>query len=170
MANRMFNIARGTLAYYYYAVENSLVVTAPAGANGPPFTSAADSQFVIVPLETTGLEADPTIVDHKTLAAVLAGTTNEQTTMGRKVLTDADLAAVPPAEVNEVNTLDLDFPDIVWVGADGNPISKLLIGFMPTAAAADTAIVPLTLHDFVKDPVGVTVTAQVAFTGFFRSS
>jgi hypothetical protein len=32
------------------------------------------------------------LIDKDDLAAVLAGATNEQTTMGRKTLTDADLA------------------------------------------------------------------------------
>jgi hypothetical protein len=166
----MFNIARGCFAYYYYAVENSLVVTAAAGANGPPFTSAADSQFVVVPIETTGLEADSTIVDHKTLAAVLAGTSNEQLTLGRKFLTDADLAAVPAPEVNEVDTLDLDFPDITYTNGDGNAISKLIVGFMPNAAAADSAIVPCLLVDYVKDPDGTTFVVQIGVTGIYRSS
>ena len=49
-----------------------------------------------MPIETAGLEADATLIDVDTLTALLAGTTNEQTTMGRKTLTDADLVAIIP--------------------------------------------------------------------------
>jgi len=169
VANVVFNIARGSLAYFYYAVENSLVVTAAAGANGPAFTSAAGSKLVVVPIETTGIEADAALRDHKTLSALLAGTSNEQTTMGRKDLTDAELAAVPNFNSGS-ELLDLDIPDITWTAATGNAISALLVCFSPDAASADTAIVPLTKHDFVVTPDGSDIVAQINAAGFYRSS
>jgi len=169
MANGVFNIARGTLGYYYYAVENSLVVTAAAGANGPAFTSTANAALVVVLLETSGLESDDTLNGSKTLAEVLDGTTNEQTNQARKVLTDADIVGVP-AFNDTTNQFDLDIPDITWTALAGNAISRLIICFRPDTASADTAIVPLTYHDFVVTPDGSDVTAQVAAAGFRRSS
>lgn len=166
MANGVFNIARGKLAYYYYAVENSLVVTA---AGTPAFTSAADSALVIVLLETTGLEVDDTLNNHDELAALLATATNEQTNQARKVLTDTELAAVP-APNDTANTLTLIIPDITWVALAGNAISKLLVCFRPTAGAADSAIIPLTYHDFVVTPDGSDVTADVGASGIWVSS
>jgi hypothetical protein len=166
MANGVFNIARGKLAFYYYAVENSLVVTA---AGTPAFTSAADSALVIVLLETTGLEADDVLNNYDDLASLLAASNNEQTNQARKVLTDTDLAAVP-APNDTANTLNLISPDTVWTALAGNPISKLLVCFRPNAAAADSAIVPLTYHDWVVIPDGTDVTADVSATlGFYQS-
>jgi hypothetical protein len=166
MANGVFNIARGKLAYYYYAVENSLVVTA---AGTPAFTSAADSALVIVLLETTGLEVDDTLNNHDELAALLATATNEQTNQARKVLTDTDLAAVP-APNDTTNTLTLIIPDVTWTALAGNAISKLLVCFRPTAGAADSAVIPLTYHDFVVTPDGSDVTADVGASGIWVSS
>ena len=166
MANGVFNIARGKLGYYYYAVENSLVVTA---AGTPAFTSTANAVFTIVLLETTGLEADDTLNNYDDLAALLAAATNEQTNQARKTLSDADLAAVPaPDDTN--NRLDLVIPDITWTALAGNAISKLLVCFDPdSTAGTDSSIIPLTYHDFVVTPDGSDVTADVATAGFWRS-
>jgi hypothetical protein len=171
VANGVFNIARGKVAYYYYAVENSLVVTA---AGTPAYTSAADSALVVVLLETTGLEVDNTLNNYDDLSALLAAANNEPTggTYARKVLTDTELAAVPAPD-DTANTLNLISPDIVWAAltTTGNAaISKLLYCFRPTAGSADTAIVPLTYHDFVVTPDGTDVTADVSATlGFYQS-
>ena len=167
MANFVFNIARGTLHYYYHAVENSLAVTA---TGTPAFTSTANAVFTIVLLETTGLEADATLADYDELAALLAGTSNEQTNQARKTLSDADLAAVPaPDDTN--NRYDLDIPDITWTALAGNAISKLLVCFDPdSTAGTDSSIIPLTAHDFVVTPDSSDVTAQINTAGFYRSS
>lgn len=169
MANFIFNVARGRLRYFYAAVNANIAFT---GAAGPPetlsYNSTANAALIIVLLETTGLEADATLADYDDLSALLAGASNEQTTMGRKTLTDADLAnsAVTDAD----NRLDLDIPDQTWVAASGNAVSKLLVCFDPdTTAGSDTTVVPLTAHDFVVTPVGSAVTAQISAVGFYRS-
>jgi hypothetical protein len=167
VANFVFNIARGALHYYYHAVENSLVVTA---TGTPAFTSTANAVFTIVLIETTGLEADATLADYDELAALLAGTSNEQTNQARKTLSDVELAAVPaPDDTN--NRYDLDIPDITWTALGGNAVSKLLVCFDPdSTAGTDSSIVPLTAHDFVVTPDGSDVTAQIAAAGFYRSA
>jgi hypothetical protein len=128
----------------------------------------ANSALVIVPIETTGLEADSVLVDKDDLAAVLAGATNEQTTMGRKTLTDADLATLPaPDDTND--RFDISLPTVTWTGATGNPISKLLVCYdSDTTAGTDANIIPLTLFDFAIMPSG----ADVQMTGgvFYRAS
>jgi hypothetical protein len=167
VANFVFNIARGALHYYYHAVENSLVVTA---TGTPAFTSTANAVFTIVLIETTGLEADATLADYDELAALLAGTSNEQTNQARKTLSDVELAAVPaPDDTN--NRYDLDIPDITWTALAGNAVSKLLVCFDPdSTAGTDSSIIPLTAHDFVVTPDGSDVTAQIAAAGFYRSA
>lgn len=153
MANIVFNIAKGRVAELYNRVEN----------NDP-----ANSAFIIVPIETSGLESDSVLIDADTLAAVLAGTTNEQTTMGRKTLTDAQLAAFPaPDDTND--RYDLSLPDVIWTAATGNAISKLLVAYDPdTTGGTDSNIIPLTMFDFVVTPTG----ADVTMTGgvFYRAS
>lgn len=152
MAAITFNIAKGKVAEYYDRVKN----------NDP-----ANSALIIVPLETSGLESDATLKDADTLAAVLAGTTNEQTTMGRKTLTDSDLAAIPaPDDTNDRNERSL--PTVTWALASGNPISKLLVCYDPdTTGGTDANIIPLTMFDYTMSPSG----ADIQMTGgtFFRA-
>ena len=144
MANYVFNIAKGRIVELYNRVEN----------NDP-----ANSAIIAIPLETTGLEAQAVLQDADTLTAVIAGTTNEQITMGRKVLTDADLAALPaPDDVNDRYSLNL--PNVVWLGATGNAISQVLIAYdSDTTGGTDAGIVPLMVFDFVQAPNGSDIQA-----------
>lgn len=153
MANIVFNISKGRGVEFYNRVKS----------NDP-----ANSALILVPIETSGLESDATLVDKDDLAAVLSGATNEQTTMGRKTLTDADLAALPaPDDAND--RFDLDLPDITWAAATGNAISKLLVCYDPdTTAGTDAAIFPVSLHDFAVTPDGTDIVATT--TNFFRAS
>ncbi|HMU15842.1 MAG TPA: hypothetical protein PKC95_00225 [Thauera aminoaromatica] len=153
MANVVFNIAKGRIVELYNRVKS----------NDP-----ANSALILVPMETSGLESDATLIDKDDLAAVLSGTTNEQTTMGRKTLTDADLAAVSaPDDTNDRNECDL--PTVTWTGATGNAISKILVCYDPdTTGGTDSAIIPLTLFDFAITPDGSDV--QMTGATFFRAS
>jgi len=166
MANGNFisNIARGALKYYYYAVENSLVVTAGQ------FTSTANAAFLLVLLELAGLEADDTLNNYDDLAALLAAANNEQTNQARKALTETDLAAVPaPDDTN--NRLDLDFPDVTYALLGGNTIGKLLLCFDPdTTAGTDSSIIPLTAYDIDVITDGNDVVVQPDAAGFWRSN
>lgn len=153
MANIVFNVSKGRVKEYYARVKG----------NDP-----ANSAIILVPIETSGLETDAVLIDKDDLAAVLSGTTNEQTTMGRKTLTDADLAAVSaPDDTNDRNECDL--PTVTWTGATGNAISKILVCYDPdTTGGTDSAIIPLTLFDFAITPDG----SDVQMTGgtFFRAA
>ena len=153
MANIVFNIAKGRVAELYDRVKS----------NDP-----ANSAIILVPIETSGLEADSALIDADTLAAVLAGTTNEQSTMGRKTLTDSDLAAIPsPDDSNDRNERSL--PTVTWAAAAGNAISKILVCYdSDTTSGTDGNIVPLTMFDFSQTPSG----ADIQMTGgvFFRAS
>lgn len=153
MANITFNVAKGRVAELYNRVES----------NDP--TNAA---LILVPIETSGLESDATLIDKDDLAAVLSGTTNEQTTMGRKTLTDADLAAFPaPNDTSDYMSLNL--PSVTWTAATGNAISKILVCYdSDTTAGTDSNIIPMTMFDFSATPSGLDIT----MTGgeFFRAS
>ena len=153
MATFVCNIARGRVAELYRRVK----------ANDP-----ANSALVIVPLETSGLEADAVLADKDNLADLLAGATNEQATMGRKVLTDADLAAFPaPDDTND--RMEVSLPSVTWTGATGSAISRLAVCYDPdTTGGTDTDIIPLTVMDFIQTPSG----ANITMTGgvFYRAA
>jgi len=153
MANIVFNIAKGRIVEFYNRVEGD---------------DPAASALILVPIETSGLEADATLIDADTLTAVLSGTTNEQTTMGRKTLTQADLAALPaPDDTND--RYDVSLPTVTWAAATGNAISKILVCYdADTGAGTDADIIPLTMFDAAVTPDG----SDVQLTGgvFFRAS
>ena len=153
MANIVFNISKGRVVEYYNRVEN----------NDP-----ANAALILVPIETTGLEADSVLIDKDDLAAFLSGTTNEQTTMGRKTLTDSDLAALPaPDDTND--RYDVSLPTVTWTAATGNAISKMLVCYDPdTTGGTDSSIIPLTLFDCVLTPDGNDF--QLTTGVFFRAS
>ena len=153
MANIVFNIAKGRVVEYYNRVESS---------------DPTNAAIILVPIETTGLEADATLIDVDSLAALIAGTTNEQTTMGRKTLTDAELAALPaPDDTND--RYDVSLPTVTWTAATGNAISKIAVCYDPdTTGGTDSAIIPLTMFDFAITPDGSDVSMTTGV--FFRAS
>lgn len=153
MANIVFNIAKGRVVEYYNRVENN-----------DPSTSA----LILVPIETTGLESDATLIDKDDLAAVLSGATNEQTTMGRKTLTDTELAALPaPDDGND--RYEVSLPTVTWAAATGNAISKILVCYdANTGAGTDSDIIPLTMFDAAVTPDGSDI--QLTTGVFFRAS
>lgn len=136
MANWIANIAKGRFAYYS---------TLPAANDG----------LVVVVLEAAGLEADATLKDYDTLAALLAGTSNEQTTMGRKAATGVTVTVD-----DTLNLVDVDQNDILWAAATGNATGALLVCYDPdTTGGTDADIIPLSKHDFTVTPDGSDVTA-----------
>ena len=152
MANIVFNIAKGRVVEYYNRVEN----------NDP-----STSKLILVPIETTGLESDATLIDKDDLAAVLSGTTNEQTTnMGRKNLTDTELAALP-APTDASDYYEISLPTVTWTAATGNAISKILVCY-DANSGADSTIIPLTLFDAAVTPDGSDI--QLTAGAFFRAT
>src|SRR3954462_943 len=146
MANIVFNIALGYVKRYAEQV------------------GTGNAALILVPIETSGLEADSVLRDKDDLAAVLVGTTNEQTTMGRKTVTAGTVT------VDDTNDrVALDFADQTWTAPTGNAISKLLICFdADTTTGTEANIVPLTLHDLALTPDGNNFTVTVA--DFYRAN
>jgi hypothetical protein len=153
MANIVFNISKGSVVELYNRVKS----------NDP-----ANSAIILVPIETAGLESDATLIDADTLAALLSGTTNEQTTMGRKTLTDVELAALPaPDDTND--RYDISLPAVTWVTPSGNAISKIAVCYdSDTTSGTDANIRLMTMFDAPLTPSGIdfALTASV----FFRAS
>lgn len=153
MATIVPNIAKGRVCELYDRVKS----------NDP-----ANSAIILVPLETSGLVSDATLMDYDNLSDLLAGATNEQTTMGRKILTDADLATIPaPDDTNDRNERSL--PTTIWAGATGNPISKIAVCYdNDTTSGTDTSIIPMTIMDFVVTPSGTDI--QMTGGVYFRAA
>ena len=147
MADFVFNVAKGKVAYYA----------------GLP---AASDALVVIPIEASGVEADSVLRDYDTVAAILAGATNEQTTMGRKTL------ASVTATVDDANDrVDVDAADVTWTAATGNAVSDLLIAYDPdTTGGTDADLIPLTWHDWSVTPDGSDITATIAAAGFYRAA
>jgi hypothetical protein len=143
----ILNVAKGAFAYY---------ATLPA----------ANDAIIFVPLESTGLVSDATMRDYDTLADVLAGATNEQTTMGRKT------ASSVTRTIDDTNDrVDVDCADPVWLAASGNAVGALLSCYDPdTTGGTDGDIIPISKHDFTVTPDGSDITAQISSSGFARAS
>ena len=159
MGNIVFNISLGRVAELYNRVDS----------NDP-----ANSAIVIALLASSGVEADSVLRDKDTFADVVSGATNEATNTGyaRKTLTDSDIVAFAPDDVND--RVDLDIPDQTWTGVanDGTgAIGDFVTNYdNDTTGGSDSNLVPMTLHDFPITPDGSDVIAQIASAGFFRAS
>lgn len=156
MADFVFNIALGRVAELYNRVDS----------NDPTNSALIVAAFAAA-------DTDATIRDVDTLAAIEAlGSTAEATNSGyaRKTLTDADLSAFAPDDTND--RVDLDIPDQTWtaVAAGSNWTDIAICYDNDTTGGADSAIVPLTWHDFVVTPGGSDIVMQVAAAGFYRAS
>lgn len=156
MADFVFNIAKGRVTEWYVRIDG----------NDP-----ANSALIIVIIDANG-DTDATMKDRDDLSVLLGGTANEvtNTNYARKTLTDADLTAFSPDDVND--RVDLDIPDQTWTAvAAGTTWTDFLVCYdSDTTAGTDSNIVPGTLHDFAVTPDGSDITAQIAAAGFFRAS
>ena len=155
MADFVFNIAKGRVAELYNRVKS----------NDP-----ANSALVIVAVNR-GAATDATMKDYDTLSdllgdAAVAEVTN--TGYARKVLTDADLAALAADDTND--RMACDTGDQTWTGvAAGTAWTDLVFCYdSDTTAGTDANIVPLTNHTFAATPDGADITA--AISDFYRAS
>jgi hypothetical protein len=158
MANGTFNIAKGRVNELMNRIDS----------NDP-----TNSGITIVLLQATS-EADGTLEDYDTLAALLAGSNTEAnfTNYARKDLSDSDITAPTPDDTN--NRQDADIPDQTWTsagGASNNTLDKLIICYNPDITSdVDADIVPLTHHDFAGTTNGSDLIAEIDTDGFYRAS
>lgn len=152
MADGVFNVAKGKVAYYA----------------GLPATSDAIKWLL---LKSSGLVADATLADYDTVSALLAGASDEAdfTNYARKT------GASVTVTVDDTNDrVDIDCADLTWTSAGGasdNTVAKLVSFYVPdTGAESDTTNIPLTYHDFAYTTSGVTVNAVIASAGFSRAA
>jgi hypothetical protein len=147
MADVVFNGVKGRVKYYCEL-------------------PAANDALILVPLEASGLEADATLVDYDDLATLIAGSSNEQTTLGRKTITAVTVT------VDDTNDrLDIDIADQTYTASAGNRVGAVLVCYDPdTTGGTDSSIIPLTKHDAVFTPDGTDVTIRIPADSFYRAT
>ncbi len=147
MSDFVFNVSKGIIKHY---------------ASLP----ATNDALIVVPLEASGIETDTTLKDHDDLETLLAGTSNEQTSLGRKTVTTGIVITVDDTN----DRVDIDAPDQVWTATSGNAVGALLWCYdADTTGGTDANIIPVSKHDFSFTPDGTDVTAVVAAAGLLRA-
>src|SRR3954468_14888980 len=123
--------------------------------------------IIVVLLQSSGLQADATLNNYATLSTLLAGGNAEATftNYSRKILAAADLSV-------SVNTgtgvTTVDAVDQVWSAAGGalnNTMGAICFCYRPTSGSLDSAILPLTKHDYATTTTGGNLTAQIPSIG-----
>jgi len=134
MSDFTFNVALGREVEFYNRIDT----------NDP-----ANSAFIVLVLRAANLESDAILKDYDTVAALLAGATDEATNSGyaRKTLTDADLSAYTVDDTNDRIQLLIPTLTFTTIGA-GDVWSKLVIAYdNDTTSGTDTNLIPVTAHD-----------------------
>lgn len=145
MADLVFNIAKGAVA-----------------------EKVRDSAANIGILLLKVVEADATLKDRDTIAALLAAANTEAdfTNYLRKTGITGTIS------VDDVNEwVDVDIPDQTWTAA-GVPTNNNLVKLITyyDEGGTDATRIPLTAHDFVVTTDGTDLTAQIPTGGFYRAS
>jgi hypothetical protein len=158
MADQVMNVAKGRFVEFFNRVDT----------NDP-----TNSVIVIVLLEASS-EADATLIDYDTLGALLGGSNTEAafTNYARIVLDQDDIATISPDDTND--RFDLDIADQTFSSAGNgtnNTLDKLLVCFDgDSTGGADTAIIPISHHDFAATTDGTDLVAQIATAGLLRAA
>lgn len=143
MSDLVFNVAKGRIVTY-----GSL--------------PAASDSIIVVPLMSAGLADDATMRAYTSLSTLLAGSSDEQTLMGRQTCTNVTTSLVDSQQ-------NVSCDDVTWTNATGNQIGALVFCYKPDAASGDTDIIPLSKYDFIITPIGNNITAKIPLGGFLRA-
>ena len=156
MADFVFNVAKGKVNEYHDRVDG----------NDP-----SASELVLLVLSVTG-DQDAAMIDVDTVAALLALSNVAEVTntnYARIDLNDTEISASTVDDTN--NRREADLPDQTWSAiAAGDAWTDLVVAYDPTGSSADSALIPLTLHDFAATPDGNDITAQFNAAGYFRGA
>ncbi|PHS71939.1 MAG: hypothetical protein COB22_05850 [Cycloclasticus sp.] len=158
MPDILMNIAKGRVVELYNRVEN----------NDP-----ANSAFIVVLLKVG--ETDAVLKDYDDLGALIGAAGNTEadfTNYARKVLTDAELAALPAPD-DTGDKYDVTFPDITYTSAGGatnNTMVKALLCYdSDTAAGTDANIIVCGAYDYTGVTDGSNITISFPANAFSAS-
>jgi hypothetical protein len=155
VADFTFNVAKGRVRFYHDSVKDG---------------SPAAARLIWVALNITGLEADAALKDHDTLAALLAGSSNEVTNTGYARIVVAAASLTTSAANDTDDWIDLDIADPSWATVDaGDNWGKLVLCYAPDSTGVDSTFIPLKGYDFSVTPNGSAVSATIPATGYHRS-
>jgi hypothetical protein len=122
----VFNQAKGRLNYY---------------ASLPLGTDALE----LILLQSTGLVADATMIDYASVAAILAGASDEVSVSGYARLVVTSGITVATNNTSNQTTFTFANPSFPSL-ATGQIIGALIVAYRATSGAADSAKIPLTKH------------------------
>lgn len=152
MGDVQFNIAKARSAVY---LDN---------------VGIGNARLIAVLLKASGLESDLTLVDHDTLASVLAGTSDECdfTNYVRKTI-----SSVTNTIDDTNNWFNSDTADLIWAAAGGaanNSIGAILFCYdSDTSGGGDASIIPLYKMDYTETTTGSDLEVRINASGLFRS-
>lgn len=158
MGNKVMNAALGRFAEFHDNVVNN---------------TPANSGLVVVLLRSG--EADGAIVDHATLADLLAAAGNTEadfTNYARIVLTDSSLSA---ASINSsTNQVSCVVPDQTISNAGGtvdNTLARVVLCYDPdTTSGNDSNLIPMFVADFAYTTTGSDLVIDFPSTGYATST
>jgi len=158
MASKVFNVGKGRI------VEISRNIKAGVRAN---------AAFIVVLLQNA--EDDLNIIDHLSLADVLAAIGNTEATFtnySRLTMGQSELDLLPPPNVVD-DKYELTFPSQTFISAGGttdNSLVKFLLCYADdTIALVDSNIVPLIAFDYVTVTDGSSLLVEFPFDAFNAS-
>ena len=139
MANGVFNVSKGRGNEFIERVEQD----DPTGC-----------EIVIMALKVA--EADATLNDYDTFAALLAGSNTEAdfTNYARKTLTAASVSRSVDDSGNVQTSAIVDQTFSSAGGASNNSLVKIVIGYDYLGTGVDANIVPISHHDYVATTDG----------------
>lgn len=154
MSDFSFNVSLGREVELYNRVDS----------NDP-----ANSAFKLLVLAAAGLESDSILKDYDTVAAILAGASNEVTNSGygRITLTDTNLAVYTVDDTNDQIVLYLPTQTFTSIVNDGDIWSKLVVAYdSDTTTGTDSDLIPVTAHDLRINGTTVTPNGDDIIIGF----
>lgn len=151
MASVVANISKGRVVSYAATVQ---------GGSGT---------IHAIPLKSSGIVSDDALQDYDTVDALLAGATDENTTMGRKALSGVTVTVNDTTNVASVDATDPSWTSGEMAGAGGG-VAKLCLAYTPSGGSADTDRIPLVYLDCAVTPDGNAFTYVFDASGWYTSS
>jgi len=125
-----------------------------------------NTKFVVLLLQVA--EADATLIDYDTVAAILAAANTEADFASYSRLSTTDTDVIRTVD-DSGDLVELDMADLVWALATaGQNIVKLIIAY--NDGAGDANLIPIAHYDFVVTTDGTDITAIIHASGFLNAT
>lgn len=122
--------------------------------------------IVIVLLQSSGLQADATLNNYSNLGSLLASNSEATFTNYSRIVLSSLNITVSVNTSTGVTTVSI--PSQTWNAAGGatnNSLGALLTCYRPSSTSLDSAILPLTKHEFAVSTTGGNLTATITSIG-----